>query len=387
MKPVIAIPAIFLLVARAWKKKSLTPGGIFAAILTAVAHAYHPWNLPFALLVVFFLAGTRVTHIKEQVKANLTMHAKGSSGGEGPRTHVQVFANSLMASILCLLHAHQLNTRAAALSSPGAEKPEGTMCFSWGGDILVVGIIANYAAVTADTFSSELGILSKSDPRLIISPTLRKVPRGTNGGVTLLGLGAGLLGSIIVVTASMLFLPTCNDSTSLAAGGGAPWTGENRRLFMGLMVIWGALGSVLDSVLGAVFQRSVKDVRTGKIVEGEGGVRVLVSDIKANQVVGGSTKRADAKAAILHGEGSNAIEHTDESAVDENLEVEDKFNPKNKHRKSSFGDERPSRVVENGLDWLDNNDINFLMAVTMSIGGMAAASWYWGIPLQDILTP
>lgn len=63
MKPIIAVPAIALLCYRAYSKKSLTPGGIFAAFLTAVAHAVHPWNLPFVLLVVFFLAGTRATHV------------------------------------------------------------------------------------------------------------------------------------------------------------------------------------------------------------------------------------------------------------------------------------------------------------------------------------
>lgn len=63
MKPIIAVPAVAALVYRAWSKKSLTPAGIAAATATAIAHAYHPWNLPFVLLVVFFLAGTRVTHV------------------------------------------------------------------------------------------------------------------------------------------------------------------------------------------------------------------------------------------------------------------------------------------------------------------------------------
>lgn len=64
MKLIIAVPAIIALVFRAWSKNSLTPAGLFAATLTAIAHAYHPWNLPFALLCVFFLAGTRVTHVR-----------------------------------------------------------------------------------------------------------------------------------------------------------------------------------------------------------------------------------------------------------------------------------------------------------------------------------
>ncbi|EHK16549.1 uncharacterized protein TRIVIDRAFT_5499, partial [Trichoderma virens Gv29-8] len=374
MKLVIAVPAIAALVLRAWSKKSLTPAGLVAATATAIAHAYHPWNLPFVLLVVFFLAGTRVTHVKENVKATLTMSAKGSSGGEGPRTHIQVFANSLVASILSVLHANQLHARAAALKTPGVPDPNGSMCYAWGGDLFIVGIIANYAAVAADTFSSELGILSKSEPRLITSLTLRKVPRGTNGGVTLLGLGAGLLGSLTIVTSSMLFLPMCDESTVSKRGGGAPWSADNRRLFMGFLILWGTLGSVLDSFLGAIFQRSVKDVRTGKIVEGDGGSRVLVSS-----EAGGSEKRTDIKASLQHGEGAS------ESAVDESSEVADKFDPKNKHRKPSFGDEQPSRVVENGWDLLDNNDVNFLMAVTMSVSGMAVASWYWGVPWQSLL--
>lgn len=63
MKPVIAVPAVAALVYRAWSKKSLTPAGIVAATATAIAHCYHPWYLPFSLLVIFFLAGTRVTHV------------------------------------------------------------------------------------------------------------------------------------------------------------------------------------------------------------------------------------------------------------------------------------------------------------------------------------
>lgn len=63
MKTIIAVPAILALVLRALSKNSLTPAGIAAAVATAMAHSYHPWNLPFALLVVFFLAGQRATHV------------------------------------------------------------------------------------------------------------------------------------------------------------------------------------------------------------------------------------------------------------------------------------------------------------------------------------
>ncbi|KAI0974076.1 integral membrane protein DUF92 [Xylaria arbuscula] len=368
MKAIIAVPATLALVYRAYSHKSLTPFGIFIAALTATVHAIHPWNLPFVLLIVFFLAGTRATAVKKEVKASLTLHAQGSDGGEGPRTHVQVLANSLMASILSLLHTYQLRQRREAVWN--GQEPSGTYCYSWGGDLLVVGIIANYAAVCADTFSSELGILSRTEPRLITSLNLRKVPRGTNGGVTVWGLFAGFLGSLIIIATSLMFLPTCDDHTSREIAGGRSWSTSEKIIFAAGMTIWGTLGSVLDSFLGGWLQRSVRDVRTGKIVEGEGGVRVLTS----------TSADAGAKAKLI---GADAVEST--SAVDDSTSAKDPYDPKNKHRKPSFGDNRPTRVAETGWDLLDNNDVNFLMAFTMSVGGMIVAAWYWGIPIASIL--
>jgi uncharacterized membrane protein len=105
MNPYIAAFLTLLLVYRAHTRNSLTPLGITAAVFTAIAHAIHPWSVFFYLLIVFFLAGTSVTKVKHDVKAKLTASATGSSGGEGPRTHVQVLANSLAASILIVAHA------------------------------------------------------------------------------------------------------------------------------------------------------------------------------------------------------------------------------------------------------------------------------------------
>ena len=57
--------------------------------------------------------------------------------------------------------------------------------------------------------------------------------------------------------------------------------------------------------------------------------------------------------------------------------VENTYDPKDKHR--------ASRVVESGLDLLDNNEVNFLMAFIMSTGAMAVAGWLWDMPLDTIL--
>lgn len=284
-----------------------------------------------------------------------------------------MFANSIIATILSLFHARLLRERQNGQSDPS------DTCYPWGGDILVVGIIANYAAVAADTFSSELGILSKSQPRLITSLTLRKVPAGTNGGVTLTGLLAGVLGSTILVASSMLFLPTCGEGED---GEASAWTWERRAKFFASLSIWGALGSVVDSILGGLFQRTVRDSRTGKIVEGEGGVRVLVGSESTEEL------RAAAESATLSDEGVHAVEDTDPTPGDNGIDlpVEGKYDARAKHRKPSFGDGRPSRVVESGWNLLDNNDVNVLMALTMSVGAMAVAAYAWDVPMSSILT-
>lgn len=259
---------------------------------------------------------------------------------------------------------------------------------------MVVGIIANYASVAADTFSSELGILSTSQPRLITSPTLRKVPKGTNGGVTLWGLVAGFLGSLIVVTTGMLFVPFCAVEPGrlgrFANGfaGGEAWGWTEKGYFTVALVIWGTLGSVLDSILGGLLQQSVIDARSGRVVEGEGGKRVLVSKVGDGPNSMHYMKRAEIKAQILSGEGKNAIPN--QTGIEEDLDekmggITDKYDAKKKFRKASFGDGHPSREVVSGFSLLDNNEVNFLMALTMSLGGMAIAGWIWDIPFQSII--
>jgi hypothetical protein len=63
MKPIIAVPAIAVLVYRAYSKKSLTPVGILTAFATAIIHVIHPWSVFFALLATFFVAGSTVTKV------------------------------------------------------------------------------------------------------------------------------------------------------------------------------------------------------------------------------------------------------------------------------------------------------------------------------------
>ena len=145
------------------------------------------------------------------------------------------------------------------------------LCFLLDKRVIKANKDSNYAAVAADTFSSELGILSKSKPRLITSPTLREVPPGTNGGVTAAGLLAGIFGAFTVALTSAVLLPF--DLSGRYSDGSELYVKE-RALWTLAMTAWGALGSVLDSVLGSLLQASVVDKATGRVVEGDGGRKV-----------------------------------------------------------------------------------------------------------------
>ena len=152
---------------------------------------------------------------------------------------------------------------------------------------------SNYAAVAADTFSSELGILSKSKPRLFTSWNLREVPPGTNGGVSLTGTLAGFGGAFIIALTSLIFLPFCSVNSSIAGQlsgsetgleGGAGWGWQEKVYWVVAVTIWGGLGSVLDSALGGLLQASVIDSRTGKVIEGTGGKKVSIYEVREQQV-------------------------------------------------------------------------------------------------------
>jgi uncharacterized protein (TIGR00297 family) len=101
------------------------------------------------------------------------------------------------------------------------------------------------AAVTADTWATEIGTLTTHPPRLIT--TGESVPTGTSGGVTWVGSFAGLAGAICIAVLALLVGWHAVAAWAAIAGGVA--------------------GSLVDSVAGATFQRRQWCERCGKPTE------------------------------------------------------------------------------------------------------------------------
>jgi uncharacterized membrane protein len=64
------------------------------------------------------------------------------------------------------------------------------------------------------------------------------------------------------------------------------WDIWEKAVFVAFITAVGAVGSLVDSLLGAVFQKSVVDVRANKIVEGPNGTTVCFSSPLASNMPG-----------------------------------------------------------------------------------------------------
>ncbi len=119
---------------------------------------------------------------------------------------------------------------------------------------LVIGFVASVAAVTADKFSSEIGILD-GFPVSVVS--WKRVSKGVSGGVTLIGLLAGMLsaffiGGILVLGYFLWFFPI----VLIQAGHGAFGLLEIGAMVI-VVTLSGLIGTVVDSFLGYYEERGI----------------------------------------------------------------------------------------------------------------------------------
>jgi uncharacterized protein (TIGR00297 family) len=164
------------------------------------------------ILMAFVVSSTALGWIRSGEKEALkTIHQKG-----GRRDLFQVLANGGMGLLMALLFGL---TRDPA----------------WG-----AGFAVSFASSNADTWASELGVLSRNDPVSLLR--LRPVPRGISGGVSLAGCAASFAGAVFIA----LIFAAENLSLRILSGGFVR--------IAAFVAAGGFLGSLVDSLLGGTLQ-------------------------------------------------------------------------------------------------------------------------------------
>lgn len=227
----VAVVLSAAIAARAYKRKSLDLSGALAGFFVMTIHIGVNYRFGAALLA-FFFTSSMFTKFGEDKKQKVDADFK--EGGQ--RNWIQVLFNSGIATILVLIAWELMGTKDYCLDS----KESGLIT------ALLGGIIGHYCCCNGDTWSSELGVLSDEQPRLIT--TLKPVRKGTNGGVTKMGLlAAAAGGSVIGLAFVALGFLTTSCPSNIA---------QKQLLLIPVSTVAGLAGSVIDSILGATLQYS-----------------------------------------------------------------------------------------------------------------------------------
>ncbi|XP_029035384.1 transmembrane protein 19 isoform X1 [Osmia bicornis bicornis] len=228
------------------KRKSVDVSGAvlglfmgFILTLTSFCHL--------ACLFAFFVTSSKATKFRAHQKRKLEADFKHG----GQRNWIQVLCNGGMATQLALLYLLDVGC---------VEQPihfDKHYRSSW----LSIGILGAFACCNGDTWASEIGsVVGSKDPFLITS--FKRVPKGTNGGVSWVGLAVSALGGMTVGLFDYLIILLTVDTAVLQLA--APqWP----IIIVG--GIGGLFGSVTDSLLGATLQYSGVNEK-GVIVEHPG---------------------------------------------------------------------------------------------------------------------
>ncbi len=215
----LTLAAIFA--AASYRLRFLSSSGSVATFILALmifGIGGWQWTVP---ILAFFLLSSCLSKIgKKRKAAYQLMFEKSDTRDAG-----QVAANGGVAGIIMLCWSF----------FPG-----------YGGWYFIY--LVSLASVTADTWGTELGLLSKSSPRSVI--TLQRVEAGTSGAVTLAGLAGGALGALLIALSGSFWI-----------AGSALWSG------MVMIILSGVAGSLVDSVLGATVQAKYRCGVCGKATE------------------------------------------------------------------------------------------------------------------------
>jgi uncharacterized protein (TIGR00297 family) len=201
-----------LIVTLAYWRKSLAPSGAAAALLVGtLTFGLGGWVWG-VLLGIFFVSSSALSHFKEEQKQQM---AEEKFDKSHRRDAGQVLANG------------------------GAGMLIAVASFIWPSPIWFYLFVGTMATVTADTWATELGTLSRRPPRLITNG--KRVEVGTSGGVSRLGTAVSFSGGLLIGLVATLLIP---------------WNGLAPALGLILAgAVGGLSGSLFDSLLGATVQQ------------------------------------------------------------------------------------------------------------------------------------
>ena len=167
----LALNSLLLSISFAIPKKLLTPSGyLHAWILGVIVWGTLGWR-GYVIVMFYFLVGSAVTKIGMAQKEAEGI-AEKRSGQRGPEN---VWGSAAVGTIC------------AVATLFGRE---------WITSLLILGYVASFCTKLSDTTASEVG--KAYGKRTYLITTLKSVPRGTEGAVSLEGTIAGFLASLII---------------------------------------------------------------------------------------------------------------------------------------------------------------------------------------------
>ncbi|MBN1878383.1 MAG: DUF92 domain-containing protein [Anaerolineae bacterium] len=227
----------------AYQKGSLSKSGMVGAMLTGTLIFGCGGWIWGALLITFFILSSLLSKYKENIKETLAeKFAKGSR-----RDIWQTFANGGAGALLALVYGFHPHP------------------------VWFLAFMGAMATVNADTWATELGVLSQHPPRLIT--TGQPVEVGTSGGISRMGTLATLAGGLAIGIAALFFILI----DSGFGGRGIVTDGDMYTqvfLLPLLAALSGLTGSLCDSFLGAtvqaIYYSPVRKKETEKVIDPDG---------------------------------------------------------------------------------------------------------------------
>ena len=197
---ILTLSIVGLILAFAYKKKKIDKSAVILTTIIGFSCLLFGNIYLVMLLLAFFIPGNLVSMYERKRKKEIGCEQK-------IRTWKNVYGNGMAAMLWSICN------------------------FIFPNPIWLYTMYSSLACATADTFATEIGQLSRKKPRLIT--TLKEVNPGTAGAISLDGIYAAGIGSLLITSPLLLI----------------------HHEFWILIFICSIIGSLFDSLLGATAEQ------------------------------------------------------------------------------------------------------------------------------------